>query len=548
MASIFLHQRNHHDEQVGASFDQSLSSNTSDGLRPGLLAQRHMGYSRRSYQSHSNLAGSICGCHGPLAGTMVSLRPYTTDRECLRESQINLYSSQRHSSEPILDQSALADQVDASSSRSRKRPSMVESYPRLVRRKGTLGHFYLGEEAAVSASRVFFGSSQRQQRRRVAALGGVSGGQSSFENRRRQWQRGDTVSHNDWPDPTLAGHIQSSNTRTLQRQPLVARGESGTSSKLRVQSLPVLRMVGSVQDKAATRERAEQFEEERVRRVVDGQALQRDPCTRGDCTQYKDLGEVFGPTILNTMAKGGDKKQKAQKTHNSGKGNSSTTGMEGTKNKGASSCSKHGGPLTTRDNDCGDRKKRSGPGKEAVGTARSGFLARIENAWNDFFFARTCMLGAAATLRAAYAMVVVINLCLLVLDLDFFLNVMPTPLARETMDQDTLTLLVLFKDTVFWPKVFVYMWMIHAIFLGLGIASQLQAFGVFFFHVQMAHHNALLWNGEDFVMRLLAFFLIFFPNSHSVLELWSGKRGTIQSWPMVRLFASSSYATFIHKL
>lgn len=158
----------------------------------------------------------------------------------------------------------------------------------------------------------------------------------------------------------------------------------------------------------------------------------------------------------------------------------------------------------------------------------------IVGAWNDFFFARTTDLGTVAIFRAAYSVLVVINLGLLLQDLDWFLRVMPTPLARQTMDPDTVTILTLFRDTIFWPKLCAYLWMAHAILLGLGIEPQLQAFGVFIFHVQLAHHNAMLWDGEDYTMRLLAFFMIFFPDSHSLLDLVRGsqKRQPIRSWPM----------------
>jgi hypothetical protein len=53
--------------------------------------------------------------------------------------------------------------------------------------------------------------------------------------------------------------------------------------------------------------------------------------------------------------------------------------------------------------------------------------------------------------------------------------------------------------------------MFQTFLLGLGIAPRFQAFGVFFWFCQFGHHNALLWNGEDNVLRLLAFFLVFFP-------------------------------------
>ena len=138
--------------------------------------------------------------------------------------------------------------------------------------------------------------------------------------------------------------------------------------------------------------------------------------------------------------------------------------------------------------------------------------------WNSFFYEETTNLTAALWIKRAYAIVVLINVILLSLDWDFVQSVMPLHLGRETMDPDTLTLLEYIPEH--YHKLCMYLWMLHLVGLGVDIFPRFQAFGVFFWYIQFAHSTSCLFDGEDIISRLLAFYLVFFPP----------KRET--SWPM----------------
>lgn len=165
------------------------------------------------------------------------------------------------------------------------------------------------------------------------------------------------------------------------------------------------------------------------------------------------------------------------------------------------------------------------------------------NAWDEFFYARTSNIKAIASLRLAYAIVDLVNLSLLSLDFEFFMKVLPTHLSVRTMDPDTETIFTLFpRDGDGTPMMYMnfclFLWFQQTILLGLGIAPRFNAFGCFFWHVNFAHHNNLLWDGEDNVLRLLAFFLIFFPPTGSIFEVFNSKttedlKKSSFSWPMV---------------
>jgi len=96
-------------------------------------------------------------------------------------------------------------------------------------------------------------------------------------------------------------------------------------------------------------------------------------------------------------------------------------------------------------------------------------------------------------------------------------------------------------------------WMVQLVLLILGICPRFNAIGNFFWHVQFHHHNNILFDGSDIMIRLMAFFLIFLPlHRHTIWDviayLWSrfnGKAKTnkkasstatphnnIDTWPM----------------
>jgi hypothetical protein len=166
------------------------------------------------------------------------------------------------------------------------------------------------------------------------------------------------------------------------------------------------------------------------------------------------------------------------------------------------------------------------------------------DAWNSFFYDRTDNLQMAGVIRIAFSIVLLFNLILLGLDFDwFFLEVLPTKLAVRTLDPDTLTILTWIpeehSEVGLWTCYLLSI--VQVILLGLGIAPRFQACGTFFWLAVFRHHNNIIWDGEDQVFRLLAFFLIFFPLHRVTIYEWvgrpatheDGKGPTKDSWPMV---------------
>ncbi len=77
-------------------------------------------------------------------------------------------------------------------------------------------------------------------------------------------------------------------------------------------------------------------------------------------------------------------------------------------------------------------------------------------------------------------------------------------------------------------KVCLALCMGQAALLWLGIWSRFQVACLFVWLVSFQHRNMLICDGQDVLMRLLAFYLIFMPLDHawSVAGWWRGRKGT----------------------
>jgi len=140
--------------------------------------------------------------------------------------------------------------------------------------------------------------------------------------------------------------------------------------------------------------------------------------------------------------------------------------------------------------------------------------------WNAFFHARTTVQGCqwAGILRIAFAVTALSNVLMLGWDFGaFFLpssTRIPVTAGRDTMDQDTWTVLEWMPQTDYAYQMAFGLYVMHLILLGLGVAPRYQAAGVYFWTCMFRHHNNVLWNDEDTVMKQLAFFLLFWPLDH----------------------------------
>lgn len=168
-------------------------------------------------------------------------------------------------------------------------------------------------------------------------------------------------------------------------------------------------------------------------------------------------------------------------------------------------------------------------------------LARAGAAWERFFYARTDdRLGGV--LRVLFAVVCGLNMALLGLDLDLFYSeagVLPYEVGRAIVDPDTWTLFSLLPRGDGAVRLAWGVLMLQLVLLGLGVWPRLQAACVFLWLCSFQHRGIILFDAEDNVFRLLAFFLVFMPlHRHAALPRLAGRGaedGTWAIWPF-RLF------------
>jgi len=133
--------------------------------------------------------------------------------------------------------------------------------------------------------------------------------------------------------------------------------------------------------------------------------------------------------------------------------------------------------------------------------------------WNDFFYA-SFDLRWAAVIRIAFASLVLVNLAILGVDLGLWFGpdgVMPLDASRTVIDSSSHTIFELLPDTNTTVRVCFVLAMLHAAALLVGWYPRVQAFGVFFWLVAFQHRNMMIFDGEDQLFRLVAFFLVFTP-------------------------------------
>lgn len=537
MASLEILPPSNPDTPMGTSWDQSLLNHATDSLCLGLLAERHVGYPSGSSQQDSTVDGSRGGCDGTVARPVVSLLPNTANRECVHQRSTHVSSTERNVNSATVDQSSMANPVE--SSRGRRRSSteeeLVEPCPKRPRRDSAsaLGHVILGKEAPLSHRRVCGRRSHRQQWSRMAESGGIFG-RDAPTNFGRQHEIAPQPCH---AVPSLARYIPSNRTSPHSRGFLGMGCQGGAAKRERVSELALLRMDSSKSGYGGNYSDTE------------GRG------SGGTLSKYQQ-------PLVNVLAKttpGADASAGKTNCQERGKTNQSSSDYNrsdiSSDDKASSNTSK--GKVIPTNNNSNNNDDGSNDHVSSLVVRLCHLFRSIDDAWTWFFFARTTDLKTVAILRAAYAAIVIINLSLLWLDLDWFLHVMPSPLARQTMDPDTLCLFDYLQDPIVWPKLAVILWGLHAVFLGVGnVAPRWQAFGIFFWQTQIAHHNSLLWDGEDFVMRLLAFFMIFYPNNAPSLWglLFGGQKADasneithdeVKSWPMVRARHRGSILLFL---
>ena len=141
------------------------------------------------------------------------------------------------------------------------------------------------------------------------------------------------------------------------------------------------------------------------------------------------------------------------------------------------------------------------------------FGARVGRAWNEFLFA-PFDLRLAAWLRIGFALLTLINFGVLGLDLEFWFGStgpMPLDASREVIDSSSHTIFEILPQTATVLWICYSLAVIHTVLLLVGFFPRFQAFWVFFWIWQFQHRNMMIFDGEDQLFRLFAFFMIFLP-------------------------------------
>jgi hypothetical protein len=176
--------------------------------------------------------------------------------------------------------------------------------------------------------------------------------------------------------------------------------------------------------------------------------------------------------------------------------------------------------------------------------------------WNEFFHrpgdGRVC-----AAIRLVYAALVLIHLAVLYPDLERWftsVGVLPYELSRDTVSSYSWTLLGWLPDTS--AAVHTAFWVAtgHAVCLLMGLLPRFNAFFLFLWIVSFEVRNEVIMDGEDRLMRMLGFLMIWLPSGqcwsvHSLLRRWRKKSTApddclVAGWPL-RLIQIEMAAMFL---
>ena len=153
---------------------------------------------------------------------------------------------------------------------------------------------------------------------------------------------------------------------------------------------------------------------------------------------------------------------------------------------------------------------------------------RVGRAWNGFLFA-PFDLRVASWLRIGFALLTLVNFGVLGLDLEFWFGPdgpMPLDASRTIIDEDSHTIFEILPQSSVTLWVCYALALTHTVGLLVGFFPRVQAFGVFFWLLSFHNRNVMIFDGEDQLFRLFAFFLVLLPTHrfHSVHAWWRKRR------------------------
>ena len=165
----------------------------------------------------------------------------------------------------------------------------------------------------------------------------------------------------------------------------------------------------------------------------------------------------------------------------------------------------------------------------------SSTLPALARGWHRFFHA-PCDARICAAVRIGYATLVLIHLAVLYPDLDVWFTqqgVLPLENSKQAVSPYAWSLLWLLPDTSAVVHACYWVAVAHAVGLLVGVLSPLNALFLFVWIVSFQFRNNMINDGEDTVMRLLGFLLIWLPSG----RCWSVD-ALVRRWWQRRLVAA----------
>lgn len=155
-------------------------------------------------------------------------------------------------------------------------------------------------------------------------------------------------------------------------------------------------------------------------------------------------------------------------------------------------------------------------------------LAPLRRGWNRFFHepvdTRICGI-----LRIAYASVLLVNVLVWAPDLERWFaetGVLPLKASRFLVDPESRSIFEWLAPDAAAVWTCYLLLVLQILLLGAGLWPRFQAAGVFLWLVSFQHRNMLLWDGQDSLFRLFAFFLIFLPSDRFLsADAWRRRAG-----------------------
>lgn len=163
-------------------------------------------------------------------------------------------------------------------------------------------------------------------------------------------------------------------------------------------------------------------------------------------------------------------------------------------------------------------------------------LAPFVRGWNRFFHDPTDV-RICGILRIGYAVVLLANVLVWAPDLERWFagdGVLPMSASRFLVDPESRTLFEWLPPTPGAVWACYGLLVLQVLLLGLGVLPRFQAAGIFFWLITFQHRNMLLWDGQDSLFRLFAFFLIFLPSDRFLsIDAWRRRRAGLPAKPTV---------------